>query len=244
MPTDPTTIDGLIAFWDFQEPTARPRISRGPNRYALTPHGDLKQVDGGVFGPHAMLVSEGQWLDIPRRECPALNLHGPGAQATVVAWLKRHPKSDGECQAVAGMWHETGRRRQYCLFLDLSIHNSRNQVCGHVSNVGGPTPGFKYCMDAAIGSTPVPMDAWTTAGFTYDGQYARAYLNGVLDVRETFNPYSYPGGLFDGGPDGADFTVAAVHRSNCMGNWFTGVLGGLAVFGRALTDDEMRSLAI
>ena len=64
----------------------------------------------------------------------------------------------------------------------------------------------------------------------------------LADVRETFNPYAYPGGLFDGGLDGADFTVAAVHRSNTMGNWFTGVLGGLAVYDRALSDDEMWSL--
>lgn len=244
MPTDPTTLPGLIAFWDFQEPTGQPRISRGPNRYPLTPHGELQRIDGGVFGPYAMLVAEGQWLDIPRRDCPALDLHGPDAQVTVIAWLKRHPKSDGECQAVAGMWHETGLRRQYCLFLDLSIHDSADQVCGHVSRIGGPTPGQKWCMDASIGSNPVPMDQWATCGFTYDGQYARSYLNGVLDVRETFNPYHYPGGLFDGGPDGADFTVAAVHRSNRMGNWFTGVLGGLAVFNRALNDAEMKSLAL
>jgi hypothetical protein len=242
--TDPTTIPDLISFWDFAEPAGQPRVAKGPHAYGLIERaGPVERVADGVFGPHAALVREGQYFDIPRRDCPALNLHGPDAQVTVVAWLKWHHKTNRECEAVAGMWHETGRRRQYCLFLNLSIWNSKDQVCGHVSNVGGPTEGYKYCMDASIGQTQIPFDQWVCCGFTYDARHARSYLNGRLDARDGRNPYPYPGGLFDGGPDGADFTVAAVHRSNTMGNWFTGVLGGLAVYRRALTDAEMASLA-
>jgi hypothetical protein len=79
-------------------------------------------------------------------------------------------------------------------------------------------------------------------GFTYDGAYARAYLNGELDIREGRNPFHYPRGLYDGGADGADFTVGAVSRSGEPGNFFHGVLGWVAVFDRALSDEEIKEL--
>ncbi len=241
--SDPLKIPNLIAFWDFQEPAGSARVSRGPQAYALVEQpSPIERVSGGVFGPYAAHVRQGQWMHIARRDCPALNISGPEAQVTVVAWLNRHHKSPRQCEAVAGIWHETGARRQYCLFLDLQIWQSGQQVGGHVSSIGGPTPGHKWCMDASIGATLVPLNEWSCTGFTYDGHMARSYLNGRLDLRDGRNPYAYEGGLFDGGPDGADFTVAAVHRSGEMGNWFTGLLGGLAVFDRALTDAEMLQL--
>lgn len=238
--------ESLIAAWTFQEPIGTPKVAAGASGLVLRDGGEqpVERVEGGVFGPYAARFGLETWLHLPRAECGALNLHGPEAQVSVVAWVRRgrHPNPNA-CQAVAGMWHETGRRRQYCLFLNLRIWDSAEQVCGHVSNVGGPTPGYPYCMDASIGATPVPFDVWQCVGFTYDGEYARSYLNGVLDVREGRNPYHYPGGLYDGGPDGADFTVGQVHRSGEMGNHFIGDLGGLAIYDRALTDDEMSALA-
>lgn len=161
---------------------------------------------------------------------------------TVIAWIKRGLKEEQECQAVAGMWNETNLKRQYCLFIDLKIWESSDQVCGHVSSVGGPTPGFKYCMDAAIGSTPIEINEWLCAAFTYDGSYAKAYLEGRLDVRGDLNPYKYEGGLYNGGDNGADFTVGAVYRKGEMGNWFSGQIGGLAVFNRALSEQEISIL--
>jgi len=145
-------------------------------------------------------------------------------------------------------------KRQYCLFLNLGIWNSAEQVCAHVSSIGGATPGYRYCMDAAIGKTPVPFDQWECVGTTFDGTFARAHLNGKPDERGDRNPYRYEGGLFDGGPDGADFTVGAVARpervdenrvphGHAIANNFAGLLGGLAVFGRALTEDELAGLA-
>lgn len=244
MPTDPTAIPNLVAFWDFQEPAGSLRVSKGPNRYALKENpSPIARIDGGPFGKHAMHIAQGQWLQIARKDSPALNIAGPTAQVTVVAWLRRGLKTPRECEAVAGIWHETGLRRQYCMFLDLMIWDSGQQVGGHVSAIGGPTPGYKYCMDASIGATPVPLNEWSCCGFTYDGHAAKSYFNGKLDLREGRNPYPYSGGLFDPGDNGADFTVGAVHRAGTMGNWFTGDLGGLAIFNRALPDDEIRSLA-
>jgi hypothetical protein len=117
-------------------------------------------------------------------------------------------------------------------------------VGGHVSVEGGPTQGYPWCMTTAIGATPLAKDEWYALAFTYDGTYAKVYVDGVLDKRETYNPYLYDKGLFDGGLTGADFTVGGVNRSGEMGNFYAGLLGGLAVCNEALTDEEIRWLSI
>ncbi|TLS51774.1 LamG domain-containing protein [Paenibacillus antri] len=234
---------GLVAFWDFQDAEGAAKVADGPHAYALEPKGGfIRRTGDGLFGPHAIELEHGQWLRLPRAACPALRFGGEGAAVTVAAWVKRKDVRKPECQAIAGMWNESEKKRQYGLFLDLRIWGSGHQVCGHVSASGGPTPGHKYCMDASIGSTAVPYETWSFVAFTYDGAYARSYLNGSLDRRDGYNPYPYPDGLYDGGADGADFTVGAVHRHGEMGNFFEGTLGGLAVFDRALTEAEMARL--
>jgi hypothetical protein len=168
-----------------------------------------------------------------------LNFYGKDARFTVVAWIKRSPKEQKECQAIAGVWNESTSQRQYCLFIDLGIWDSNNQICGHVSSIGGATPGFNHCMDAAIGSTIIPLEEWHMIAFTYDGSYAKVYLDGKLDERDQLNPYAYPDGLFDGGEGGADFTIGSVSRHGEMGNWFCGLLGGLAIYNQALVEDQI-----
>ncbi|WP_309121090.1 LamG domain-containing protein [Paenibacillus sp.] len=238
------SVPGLLAFWDFREEAGADRVSQGRCEYRLEErNGPIERAADGVFGPYAAYLRFGQWFRIPRGRCPALNLHGPQAQLTVAAWVKREAVAYDGCEAVAGFWDETRRKRQYCLFLNLKIWNSSQQVCGHVSSVGGPTPGYMYCMDASIGGTPVPFGEWRFVAFTYDGKAARSYLDGRLDERDTFNPYPYDGGIFDGGEDGADFTVGAVDRSGEPGNFYTGLLGGLAVFDRALSEADLRRMA-
>jgi hypothetical protein len=95
--------------------------------------------------------------------------------------------------------------------------------------------------------------------FTYDGQYIRSYLNGDFREREpelinhttgfegypngleqSKNPYYYPEGM---GDNGSDFTVGAVLLKSGMGNFFKGLIGGLAVYDRALNETELKQLA-
>ena len=250
---DPVSLAGLLCFWNFQEPAGQPRVAQGPYDYALQEHhGPLERVEDEVFGDGAVRLQEGQYLSIPREDCPALDIHGPDAQVSLVIWLRRTVGQNKGCEAVAGMWNEY-QRRQYCLFLNLGIWKSSQQVGAHVSSIGGATPGYKYCMDAAIGATPVPFEAWQCVAMSYDGTDAKAWLNGRLDQRGDRNPYRYEGGLYDPGEDGADFTVGAVARPHNVdqqqagvvdiGNQYRGDLAGLAVFNRALTDDEMLGLA-
>lgn len=236
-------IPDLICFWDFQEGPGEVRVAKGPHPYRLIEMaGPVRRADDGALGPYSALLDEGQWFCAPRATCPELNIYGKDAQVTVAAWIKRHRTAPNQCEAVAGMWDETRSKRQYCLFLNLRIWESQDQVCGHVSSVGGPTPGHRYCMDASIGQTPVPFGVWQFAAFTYDGAFAKSYLNGVLDERPGRNPYPYEGGIFDGGESGSDFSVGGVSRSGEMGNWFSGQLGGLAVWRRALSPIEIGRL--
>jgi hypothetical protein len=46
------------------------------------------------------------------------------------------------------------------------------------------------------------------------------------------------------GNNGSDFTVGAVLLKSGMGNFFKGLIGGLAVFDRALSEIEIKSLSL
>ncbi len=245
---------GLVSFWDFQEPAGVPHVAKGPQASPLRePAGAVEVVHEGVFGQRSLRFGDGPYAMIPRAELGRLNIHGPRAQVSVVTWLKRSGSDYGGCQAVAGVWNEHARR-QYCLFLNLHIWDSAEQVGAHISGIGGATPGYKYCMDAAIGATPVPLQQWVCCAISYDGRHARAYLDGRLDERGDRNPYAYDLGIFDGGPSGGDFTVGAVTRpdhvddqfhdvGSVIANRYHGLMGGLAVFDRALPAPEIARLA-
>lgn len=231
-------IPGLVACWDFAEPAGQDRISQGPARLALREvHGPIPRREGGPGGFYIEL-EEPRWLYLPAAEAGPLQLN----ELTVLAWLRRTRKPGGECEFIAGLWDETRARRQYGLFLNLWIHDSAQQVCAHVSNTGGPTPGHRWCMDAAIGATAVSHDEWHCVGMTYDGQQAAAWLDGKLDTRPGRNPWPYPGPLHLGGPGGSDFTVGSVSRQGTPGNHLHAHLSTLALFNRALSGEDMEKL--
>lgn len=240
-------LPGLVAFWDFQEEGGQPRRS---GQLALQERkGPIARVGDGFFGPHAARIQRGQWLMIPRADIGALDIHGKEAQVTVAAWIWREDKASW--QALAGVWDETRKKRQYCLFLnaprgtradEMVRHPLANRIHGHVSAIGGPTPGEQFCITYSSGATEIPFGTWQTLVMRYDGKESRVYVNGRLDSLEHYNPFPYPDGLHDGGGDGADFTVGAVHRGGEWGNFFGGRIGGLAIFSRALSDEEIAAL--
>lgn len=254
--TSPETIRDCVAFWDFQEESEQPRISRGLQALELQVHGVVERVEDGVFGDYGARFCGQGYLSAPRGENrnQALFIGGPGAQVSLVAWLKREKRPDDRCcEFVAGVWNEHSLR-QYALFLDLRIHDGFQQLGAHISRTGGQTPGFKYCMEAAMGQTPVAFGEWICAAISYDGRVAKTYLNGVLDERAGRNPLPLEGPLFDGGADGSDFSVGATPRpetvdadfkphGSVVANPFYGVLGGLAIYKRALSSEEIKHLS-
>jgi hypothetical protein len=234
---------GLVSCWDFSFPS--PYVSKEGNAYSLQQGNErLSMAYEGIVGNNSVAIDEGGYLFIPREQCGGLNIYGKQAQVSVLAWVKRKQKSHVQCEAVAGMWNETEKKRQYCLFLNLRLFDSADQVCGHVSALGGATPGQQWCTDASIGSDTVAYGEWSFIAFTYDGEFIRSYLNGEMDERKDRNPYFYDQGIFDGGKNGSGFTVGAVDRLGEMGNYFTGLISGLAVFNRALSAEEIRHLQL
>ena len=59
------------------------------------------------------------------------------------------------------------------------------------------------------------------------------YSNGIIRFKK---PWRFHDGM---GNNGSDFPVGAVLRKSGMGNFFKGQIGGLAVFSRALTEEEL-----
>lgn len=232
----------LVAFWSFQ-PDERSPFDAEVGGYSLRPRGSIQLISPGVFGPSAVLLRRGQWLELPRSEVSALDVSGPLAKVSVVSWIVRHAQPDRRCEAVAGMWDETRSKRQYCLFLNLPIRETRDEVGGHVSAAGGPTPPFAWCTEASVGATAVTWNQWHTIGFTYDARQVISYLDGGADIRPNSNPFIHDAGLLSAGTCGSAFTVGAVHNKGAYGNWFAGVVAGVSVFSRALSPRAMRRLA-
>lgn len=246
--TDPLTVPDLVSYWNFQEPAGLERVAQGPYKYKLREAGGpIEHTEAGPFGPSAVRLRAKQWFYIPRGEFRALDFHGPEARLTVVAWVKRESKSPW--QAVAGIWNETAGQRQYCLFLNAASRTDSRTMTrvpckdlahGHVSDVGGNTAGAPACITYSTSPVKVPIGEWHMVAMSYDGQHSRVYIDGRFDADEGRNPLPLPAGLFHGN---ADFTVGAVDRHGEIGNFLDGTLGGLAIYARALTEDELLSLA-
>ncbi|RYC70543.1 LamG domain-containing protein [Spirosoma sordidisoli] len=250
----------LVALWDFNEPEGQPRKALGQAAFALTEqNGTLPRLPEGPLSGYSTRFGNKAYLSLPHTETGKLNIHGKKQGVTVLAWVKWTGEQTG---FVGGMWNEyqNGGKRQYGLFVSLPYYNGRNQVCGHISRTGKPTPPFPYSIDYSASKQEVPANEWVCVAFTYDGNEIRSYLNGVFEQRapelinntkgfagypdgltQSKNPYAYPDGM---GNNGSDFTVGAVLLKSGMGNFFKGQIGGLAVFDRALSERELKQLAI
>lgn len=242
--SDPQAFGGLISFWDFshRHHDGSWPATAGSELNVLHEQGGAMQTQPDADAPFTgrpLVIEEGQWLNITRTNCPALNIHGPTGHLTLLAWIKRGKTRISQCEFIAGMWNETNLGRQYGLFLNIRTWNTQDQICGHLSTTGGPTHGFKYCYDGPMGQTPIDHENYHCVAMSYDAHQGYAWLDGQLDAQPNINPYLLPGGLHKAGPNGSDFTVGAVDRSGSIGNFFTGQLAGLAVYNRVLSPAEM-----
>lgn len=241
-------VPDLVCFWDFDEAGGSARVSEGQQSYSLEEvNGPIARVQGSAPGKQAVRIKAGQYFRIPEGRFEAIDFHGPEAQLSVVALVRR--KAGSHWQAVAGIWNETQKQRQYCLFLNATTRSdsrimkrfpTRDEIHGHVSDVGGPTEGHPFCITYSSSGTKVPLNEWTLVAMTFDGEASRVYVNGKFVAEEGYNPYPLKGGLFDGN---ADFTVGAVDRGGEIGNYFDGELDELAIYSRALTEKELLKLA-
>ncbi len=252
-------VKGLVALWDFKEPEGQPRKAYGQGEFPLSEQkGTLPRISEGPLSGYSTFFGNEAYLSLPNAETGKLNIHGKNQGVTVVAWVKWTGKQTG---FVGGMWNEyqEGGKRQYGLFVSLPYYNGRDQVCGHISYTGKPTPPFPYSIDYSASEQPVTPNEWCCVAFTYNGVHIHSYLNGVFKSRQpeliahtkgfegypdgltqSKNPYRFSDGI---GNNGSDFTVGAVLLKSGMGNYFRGQIGGLAVFDRALSDAELKKIS-
>ncbi|MEO1497402.1 MAG: hypothetical protein AAFV43_09655 [Planctomycetota bacterium] len=284
----------LAAFWTFDEASGETRQSKGTKHpHPLTNGGSVaaEHTSEGPFGGAAVLTGK-EYLYIPHEDTHDLNITGPDARVSMIAWIKLAKMGRGV--SVAGKWYEGQGRgdntgaRQYSLLLNIPAYGGRNAVCPHISAEGGVTvradgTRFPWCVDYAVTPPIVETHRWVSVGFTYDSDYLSAYYNGRLARREPnpvddrrtdpyfteqgrgyvaddpttyvnrgMNPFYHGRGIYDvqatdyradlgievASP--SDFTIGTRYVSgNLMGEPFVGLFGGLAVFTRALSEQEM-----
>ncbi|WP_245189650.1 LamG domain-containing protein [Lunatimonas salinarum] len=243
----------LLAFWDFSEEAGSPRVSKSYQNdetyHLLEGAGPIEKVSEGPIHNSSAYIVDSTWFYIPRGKLGKLNIYGKEAAVTVVAWVKKD--SEKYWQAIGGVWDETREKRQYYLFLnaaskthhdEMKRYPTNGRIHGHISALGGKSPGEKAWISYVSSDEEVAAGVWTMIAITYDGKQIRAYKDGLLSANPLTNPFPYEEGIFDGGEDGADFTVGANSVIGKMTNQFIGQISGLAVFDRALNEREMRYL--
>lgn len=252
------SIDGFVALWDFKELPGNQRNAIGKGSFPLNEaNGEIIRTAEGPVSGYSIKLDGNNYLTLPNNLTSQLNIYGPYKQVTVIAFVNWEGTSNA---FVGGMWNEykDGGKRQYGLFISLPHYNGANQVCGHISKTGKPTPPFPYSIDYSASKQKVPKDEWCCVGFTYDGENIKSFFNGIFEARtpelinhtsgfegypegivQSKNPYYFPDEM---GNNGSDFTVGAVLLKNGMGNFFKGYIGGLAVFDKALTEEEMERI--
>jgi hypothetical protein len=250
-------IKGLVALWDFKEEEGCSRLAYGKGEFPLSEvNGTIPRISEGPLSGYSAKFGNKAFLNLPNEKTGELNIHGKNQGVTVIAWVKW----EGNTGFVGGMWNEyqDGGKRQYGLFVSLPHYNGEDQVCGHISYSGKPTPPFPYSIDYSASKQTVLKNEWQLVALTYDGVWIKSYLNGVFEARvpelirntkgfegypdgliQSKNPYYFPDGM---GNNGSDFTVGSVLLSRGMGNFFVGQIGGLAVFNRALNEKEINDL--
>lgn len=250
------TTKGLIAVWDFREEEGEAKKAHGVRKFPLREmNGTLPRIIEGPLSGFSLQFGNKAYLMMPNKKCRELNIHGESQTITVVAWVKWSGEQTG---FVGGMWneYEEGGKRQYGLFVSLPYYNGRDQVCGHISHTGKPTPPFPYSIDYSASKQVVPANKWVCVAFSFDGEWIKSYLNGKFEPRapelidhtagfegypdgliQTKNPYHFKQWM---GNNGSDFTVGAVLLKSGMGNFFKGQIGGLAIFNRVLSEQELQ----
>lgn len=273
---------GLIAFWTFGEGAGQTRCSSGTKEKLPLEEvgGPINRIEGGAFSGYSAQFDGQHYFRIPYAELGGLNISGKGAQVSMFAVVRvRSGKT------IAGIWSEgkgagdDSGTRQYAMLMDMPTYGGPNKLTPHISSEGGVTyradgSKFPWCADYAAGKTSLPRDEWMTLGFTYDGQFIRAYFNGALDAQDfdaekqkRTDPYFTTEGP-DGGPRGmnpfyhgrgifaydptkhaqtkiapSDFTVGSrLVMGGKLREALVGDMAGLAVFSRALSDEEMKTL--
>ncbi|WP_167106242.1 LamG domain-containing protein [Mycobacterium sp. DL592] len=161
--------------------------------------------------------------------------------------------------------------RQYASYFDAIryIGWSHGHYTPHIGAQDGPSPGYPYNRDYAASArkyfTGVGQGQWHMEAFTYDGETITAYVDGLSDVWKAVaepapdepgyslhqtvdrNPF-FLGKPINNSPTTKRFSIGAAVSGEPPDfhgvNFTDGKLGGVAVFNRALTADEIMAIRL
>ncbi len=186
---------GLVAFWVFGETAGHVRQSIIAS--ALLPleevGGPVTRVSGGPFSGFSAQFDGSHYFRIPRAKMGALDISGKDAKVSMFAVVKLDEISKWG-GTIAGIWSEgkganddTGTR-QYAMLYNMPTYCGARQLTPHISSEGGVSrradgSALPWCVDYAAPRSELPVGRWVTLGFTYDGKFIRAYMDGVMEER-------------------------------------------------------------
>jgi len=172
---------------------------------------------------------------------------------------------------LAGIWSEAVSFRQYVLFGSKCRAGDKYLNDAEVSRTGTSHSPCQWSISYAIGAAHLDYSSWHMVAMTFDGKFIRSYVNGTLDRRPphriyslsdpcnetwqnpasvtTWSNRSHWGPAADPvAPDNhTDFAVGGQkggpENGSPLGHQWYGLIGGLAVYDRALSDDELSAMA-
>lgn len=202
--------EALVGVWLFDEGdggTAKDASGNGHDGEVRTP-----EWVAGNFGS-ALEFDGDDIVDIPHHEDFNLETY------TIVAWVKVGSVRANFAQNVVGKDDPAGSPRNFGLYVD---GDERRDVLGTNYTHGG-------AWQSEYGITPVMDEQWHHLAATRDGEFLRAYTDGVLEGE---SGATIP-------PDQNDESVKIGRWGAPRGDFIVGLIDEVAIFNRALTEEEI-----
>ncbi len=210
----------LIGWWNFENVSAEGIIYDGSdyNRNGLLYNHSTNTTVAGIRGSALEFDGLGDYI----------NLSNIGAREwTISAWFRLNEiRSGSDVHTIMSKWEDSsGTKVNY--HFDIRIGRLR-AIVSNSSGIQGAA--------LVAGNTLLNVGQWYHGVATFNGAILRVYLNGVLDNQtDTRFYYSYTG------------TKSAAIGSfsfpwSSYKDEFNGTLDEVMIFGRALTQEEIRAL--
>jgi hypothetical protein len=217
----------------FEAPAPPPDDCRG--HWSLDDGGGNLALDGSGFGHDGILANGPAWRSAgavggalgfdgvdDRVDAGDSAGLGPGAALTVAAWVKIASKSAQ--RKVAGRWADLPSPDYACL---LTIRGE-----------GYDRPAFAVRADATAlveAAAALEVGRWTHLAGTYDGATLRIYMDGRLEATRAL-----AGAIRT---SSAPFRIGGGGSGDVPESPFHGEIDEVRLYGRALAEAEIRSLA-
>ncbi len=208
--------EGLILYFSFEEDKGEEEVTdrSGNEHNGLLQGVPLPEQVPGHSGK-ALSFEPGGWVEVSHSDALALADEG-----TVAAWVNIEPSSPTIWRAVVS-----------------KANTGQDAMMNYTLDVRQNAPRF-YFGDGAASlyayneSAKISFDTWHFIAGTFDGEKVKLFVDGefTIEAAQTIDPR----------PNAEILTVGAYSRG--AGNSPNGMIDEVAVYNRALSEDELRKL--